>query len=138
MKLGPPEVHLSHEAVRVGEGLTVRYRQPFAKPVTVTRITLDWISRETATYRRGTDTVTVTHEERIDGAVFPSQSFAAGQAFEDERRFTVPLSGMHTFAATRNTLRWYVRLRVEIPGWPDLREEYEVRVLPEMVAGEAR
>jgi hypothetical protein len=41
---------------------------------------------------------------------------------------------MHTFAAPRNTLHYLVRVRVEMPGWPDVREEYEVRVPPEHVS----
>jgi hypothetical protein len=133
MKVPPPELSISQQAARVGETFTVAYRQTFKKPVTVTRITLEWVFRETATYRRGTDTITDTHENRLDGVQHPSQTFAAGDVFTEERRFTVPTNGIHTFVSSNNTLRYFVRLRVELPGWPDVREEHEIRVLPQHI-----
>ncbi len=136
LKLAPPEISLSADAVRVGEELRFTYRQAFKKPVAVTRIAIVFLFRESATYRQGTDTHTATHEEVIDAAELGGQSFPAGAVFTDERPLRIPPDAMHSFSASHNRLQWFVRLHVEISGWPDIKEEYEVRVLPERVLPE--
>ena len=94
------------------------------------RVRLEWLFRESATYRRGTDTFTDTHERLLGEWEHPDRAFPAGAEFLEERTFAVPPDAMHTFAAPRNALRYFLRVRVEMPGWPDVREEYEVRVPP--------
>jgi hypothetical protein len=39
---------------------------------------------------------------------------------------------MHSFEATRNRLRWLIKVKVEIKGWPDFDDEYAIQVLPEV------
>ena len=134
LKAEPPQVTMSRDAVRVGESFTVAYRQRFRRPVSGVRVRLEWLFRESATYRRGTDTFTDTHERMLGEWEHPGRAFSAGQEFVEEQTFAVPPDAMHTFAAPRNTLRYFVRVRVEMPGWPDVREEYEVRVPPQHVS----
>jgi hypothetical protein len=82
--------------------------------------------REEATYRRGTDTHT-------DKAVFASISLAdtgdpggfatgAGQA-------QVPRDTMHSFATKNNKIVWCLRVKGEIPRWPDIDDEFPFTVL---------
>ena len=131
MKMGKPDVSLSKTAVGVGEPFTFTYRQTFSKPVTVNGMSIQFLMRESATYQQGTDTYTVTHEKIADEVKHPARNFGIGEVFTENRTFQVPPDGMHTFLANRNKIRWHIRMRVEIAGWPDLREEYEVQVLPQ-------
>ncbi|MBI3910387.1 MAG: hypothetical protein HY320_05570 [Armatimonadetes bacterium] len=131
MKVARPVVSLSSDAMRGGEAFSLTYQQSFKKAVDVHRIAFQFVFRETATYQRGTDTVTVKYEQIIDSAEHPARRFAAGETFYDQRSLQLPKDGMHTFSALHNKLQWFVKVQVEITGWPDFKEEYEVRVLPE-------
>lgn len=134
IKLSPPEVTLSRDALRPGEEFSLRFKQEVRKPVDVTRMTFQLVFRETATYRRGTNTVTVTHELPIEEWEQPGGRFETGRTLLEERALRVPPEGMHTFIANRNKLQWFLKVNVQLPNWPDVKEEYEVRVLPERLA----
>jgi hypothetical protein len=84
--------------------------------------------REEAMYRRGTDTRT-DREVFSTLKIFQSDqpgSFAAGSA-----RLTLPRPLMHTFKSPNNQIVWSLRVKGEIPRWPDVDEEFAFTVLPE-------
>lgn len=131
-KVSKPEVAVSNSTLRSGEDFTLDYQQTFKSGTDVERITIQLILREWARYRRGTDTVTVTHDHVIQAFETPARRFEGGETFSDRRRMVIPRGAMHTFQATRNKLLWLVKVKVEIKGWPDFEEEYSITVLPEM------
>jgi hypothetical protein len=126
-----PEVALSTQTPRVGEGVTLTYRQTFRAGTDVQGIRFQLILRERATYRRGTDTVTVQHDNIVQEYQLPGRRFDAGQGFQDQRQFQV--QGMHTFLASNNKLQWLIHVQVEMAGWPAYTEEYPLQVPPEFV-----
>ncbi|MBM4425099.1 MAG: hypothetical protein FJ030_17255 [Chloroflexi bacterium] len=132
-RVSKPEVAVSNSTLRSGEEFTLDYQQMFKAGTDVERITIQLILRESATYRRGTDTVTVTHDHIVQSFETPARHFEGGETFNDRRRMIIPRGAMHTFEAYRNKLAWLVKVKVEIKGWPDFDEEYSIRVLPEMV-----
>jgi|SRR3990172_9114099 len=131
-KVTRPEVAVSNDSLRSGDEFTLDYRQTFKSGTDVERITVQLILREWARYRRGTDTVTVTHDHVIQAFETPARRFEGGETFSDRRRMVIPRGAMHTFQATRNKLLWLVKVKVEIKSWPDFEEEYSITVLPEM------
>jgi hypothetical protein len=131
-RVAEPEVTISSMTLKSGEEFTLDYRQAFKGASDVLKITLQLVLRESATYRRGTDTVTVTHDHIVDSAETPERHFDAGQVYTDRRRWAIPRGAMHSFEATRNRLRWLIKVRVEIKGWPDYDDEYAIQVLPEV------
>jgi hypothetical protein len=42
----------------------------------------------------------------------------------------VPADTMHSFAAEHNQIKWAIRVKGEIPIWPDVNQEFPVKVLP--------
>ena len=48
---------------------------------------------------------------------------------------TPPADTMHSFAGENNKIVWSIKVEGEIPIWPDVNEEFEIKVLP---AGGAR
>jgi hypothetical protein len=47
---------------------------------------------------------------------------------------------MHSFAAPNNKIVWTIEVHGHIAGWPDVKEEYELKVTPaaaDGVAGDA-
>jgi hypothetical protein len=130
LKIGKPEVSLP-ERVRLGEAFTFELTQPVRRAVEIEAVTVRFVFRESATYQRGTDTHTDTHDEVIDEFRAPGRRCAPGDVVTEQCRFQVPERGMHTFVAPSNKLQWFVQLHVAIPGWPDFKEDYEIPVLPE-------
>ncbi len=129
-RLTRPEVTLSTQTPRVGEVVTMTYRQTFRTGTEVQGIRFQLILRERATYRRGTDTVTVQHDNIVQEYQVPGRHFDAGQGFQDQRQFQV--QSMHTFRASHNKLEWLIHVQVEMAGWPAYTEEYPLQVPPDV------
>ncbi len=134
MKLGPAEARCQPESLRPGEAFSFTYRQAVRKPVDVTRVTIDFLFRESATYRQGTDTYTVTHDRPIDHYQRAGRRYEVGDTLLEELSWKVPEDGMHSFSASNNKLQWLIRVKIELAGWPDVNETYEVHVRPERSA----
>lgn len=92
------------------------------------RLSLWLIGREEATYRRGTNTTT-------DTAIFHETPL-----FETEDRMTMPTGRVEvkvpgdavpSFRGQHNKVRWFVLLLADVPGRPDVRDEYEIEVRPQ-------
>jgi hypothetical protein len=125
-----PEVTLSTQSPRVGDVVTLSYRQTFRAATDVQGIRFQLILRERATYRRGTDTVTVRHDNLAQEYQIASRRFAAGEGFQDQRQFQV--QGMHSFKASHNELLWLIHVQVEMAGWPAFEEDYPLQVSSEL------
>jgi hypothetical protein len=93
----------------------------------VHRLVLRVEGREEATYRRGTSTYT-------DKNVFHAGELVDTSRAMDVRagktRLTVPADTMHTFSAANNKVVWVLILHGHIQGWPDVKDEYALNVLP--------
>ncbi len=131
-RIAPPEVGVSNSTLRSGEAFTLTYQQLFKNAVDVEQITLQLVLRESATYRRGTDSVTVVYDHLIQSFETPARRFEAGETFNERRELAIPRGAMHSFEASRNRLRWLIKAKVKLKGWPDFDEEYALRVLPEL------
>lgn len=123
-----PDINFNPPHPKLGETVTMSYRQSFKRSARVKRIDMQVVFRETAKYQVGTDTRTVTHELVVDEFGYPGQHFTAGQILSDSWQFKIPPNGMHSFRCDHNWLRWYVKVSVEIEGWIGLKREYEVNV----------
>lgn len=66
MKITPPEVHVSNKSVRLGESFDFRFHQVIKDRLDVDFVKAVFVMRETATYRRGTNTYTETHEIPVE------------------------------------------------------------------------
>lgn len=82
---------------------------------------------ESATYRRGTSTITETNLfcSIPIAEVTESQDMAFGSVSA-----TIPADTMHTFTADRNKISWRVAVIGAIRYWPNIKETYEFRVKP--------
>lgn len=131
-KFAQPEIHTDKTEIRVGDTFKLTYSQLMKKDMEIKSCTLDLILRESATYRRGTDTVTVTHDHMVESMSLPIMSFQAGQVFQHEQSYTIPMTAMHSFAANRNKLMWFFRIKIDTEGWADFERSYDLVVLPSL------
>jgi len=89
------------------------------------RITLE--GREEASYRRGTDNYTDKETFAVIRIADAAQSF---EIAEGSGRADVPATAVPTFTASHNKIVWLFKVKMEIAGWPDSEDEYEVLVRP--------
>lgn len=89
------------------------------------RITLE--AREEATYRRGTrsytDKSTFYRQDLVD--LSDSRQIAQGLAEAE-----IPSGLMHSLSSANNKIVWTLTIHGSIPRWPDVKEEFELAVLP--------
>jgi len=121
-----PRLTLNRRVLRPGDRLEVDW-QMRGRVQALRRLRLSLEGREEATYRRGTDT-------RTDREVFATidlldagdlATMAAGRVVRE-----LPQRLMHTFTAKNNRIVWALRVRGEIPRWPDIDEEFVVTIAP--------
>jgi hypothetical protein len=135
MAFGPATVQLSPPTVHPGETVRVRYEQAARRNLEVRRVLIRLVLQEHATYRRGTNTYTALHDRPVDQYEAPGRALTAGQLLTEECTLRVPVDGMHSLNAPRNKLRWLVRIEIDTPAAPDVREETEFSVMPDVAAG---
>jgi hypothetical protein len=131
-RVAKPDIQISNTNLRSGEEFALSYQQGFKASVEVKRLALQLVLRESATYRRGTDTVTVTHDHLIQNFELAERPFQSGETLTQNLRWAIPRGAIHSFEASRNRLRWLIKVKVEMKGWPDFDEEFGLTVIPEV------
>jgi hypothetical protein len=82
---------------------------------------------ESATYRQGTSSRTETKKFVEKVIVETGDHSTMSRGFE---LVTLPEDTMHTFRASRNTIRWYIQVRGSIAFWPDMDDRFEIVIYP--------
>lgn len=125
-----PTVEVAEEPLYLGDTLRVHVEQP--GPVHITRLQVDLVCRESATYTVGTTTRT----EKNDARVYPllddlGGTIARGDRQSHDLEFVIPKTDPSTFFSKNNKVAWLIRVQAAIANFPDYDETYEIRVLPE-------
>jgi hypothetical protein len=130
MRVSNPDVTISSSSLRVGDRFTIAYAQTFKRGSEVKRINFSLLQRETVRYQQGDSTATVHHDETAAEFEYPAQRYEAGDSLAFSRSMEIPRTGMHTFHATHNDIAWLLEVKVDIAGWPDYREAFDIQVAP--------
>jgi hypothetical protein len=131
-RLGKPVITFSNSTLRVGEPFTVNYDHTIKNAAQIDKLSVQLLFREVATYQQGTDTRTVTKNHEVEAEVIPGGRLQRGHIFHETFQWAIPSDGMHTLDVRRNKLSWIVKFELSIPKLPNLVEEYELIVLPEL------
>ncbi len=91
------------------------------------RMIVTFEGQEEATYRRGTDTVT---DQKVFLQIPVFETSDQEYLQQGNSRVVVPENLMHTFEASNNKVLWRLKVKGEIPRWPDVEDEYLITVLP--------
>jgi len=121
-----PHLVMTPPAPRLGETVSLTWRLRGATG-RLRRLEIKLEGREEATYRRGT----TTHTDKetfanlclVDTGMAPE--IAAGSA-----RITIPPDTMHSFSGSNNKIIWAIKVKGDIPRWPDVSDDYVVVVRP--------
>jgi hypothetical protein len=130
LRVSRPDITIDKTALVVGESITVGYSQMFKRRSEVRGIRLSLVMRERATYRSGKNRVTAQHDETVAEFNYPGQTYEADDTLAFSHTVGIPKSGMHTFHAAHNSIDWELRVKVNVAGWPDYRDSFDLQVLP--------
>jgi hypothetical protein len=125
------EVEFGDETLEAGGRMSLSWRR-CGGGGTPQSFSLWLIGREEATYRRGTDTTTAT-ELFHESSLFETdvrQMMPAGKC-----TLELPSDAVPTFEGENNKQQWFVVLTAEVPWRPDVRDEFELMVLPKKGGG---
>ncbi|OKH12916.1 hypothetical protein [[Limnothrix rosea] IAM M-220] len=125
------EIILPTYPLRQGETYRIRYRRALRQGRTKdpTTISATWINYEWVEYRRGTDTVTATHE--LDKIELLDQTVMAGvKHIEYNAQITVPEDAPPSIYAPHNQVRWELQIKIHIPRVAKDTSHFIVKVLP--------
>jgi Protein of unknown function (DUF3592) len=113
-------IALSNGAVTLGDSVDIAWETE-GKVHRISELTIDLVGVEKATYTRGTDTVTDTHEFlRIPVAkTSDTETIRFGSA-----SIQIPANTMHTFSATNNKIEWSIAVAGSIRMWPDIKDSF--------------
>lgn len=125
-----PMASIEPSLVQVGTRIRVRYEQQVRADVETRGFVMQLVLRERATYQRGTNSYTVVHDGIIDAYEQAGRRLVAGETIAEDRTFTIPRDGMHSFGARHNKLIWLIRVMIDAPNAPDVLEEIEFVVAP--------
>lgn len=119
-----PVVRLQAEDLVLGREVTIAWKLEGASS-RVRKWSLFLVSSESATFTRGTDTVTeseVISEDVIVETEDPRE-IAQGRA-----TFQIPPDLIPSWKAKHNEISWQIVQRGEIARWPDIREDNDITV----------
>jgi len=120
------EIGVSNAAVPLGGQVDVAW-QTEGNVARIRRFVVSIVGTEKATYTRGTSTYTDTEDFltiEVANTEDPEQMrFGTGTV-------TIPTDTMHSFQANHNEILWTIRVKGDIPKWPDIDEKFPFRVRP--------
>lgn len=93
----------------------------------IKEFTVSLVGQEEATYRRGTSSYT-DRETFFEHKLLDLQS--GGGAGGGNVTLKIPERTMYTWKAPNNKIVWLLKVKGVIEKWPDIKEEYEIQVVP--------
>lgn len=114
------------QVVQLGQSLNIKWKFE-GNTRRISHLSVTLIAKESATYRRGTNTTT-DHNVFVNELVFETRDHASIAA--GEVSISIPVDSMHSFDASNNKVVWAVKLHGDIAKWPDVDLEFPITVLP--------
>jgi hypothetical protein len=81
--------------------------------------------RESATYQRGTSTTT---DRQTCVRIVLAELTGLAEMRAGETAFELPPEAVPGFQANHNRIEWFIRVKGEVPKWPDVNEEFPVEI----------
>lgn len=134
--LGTPTLFVPSTDILLGDTVTTRFERRGGSRrgrEGHREITASLISRETVTYRRGTDTETVHHDGRR--TPLPVTMDDHPQAVAGRIQVVIPKDWPPTITLNHNKVQTVVEILVHAPGLPEDRSNFTVPVRPALRGG---
>ncbi len=121
-----PRLFVSDATVALGESFKMNWKFK-GSPSSIRRLQIQLVGTEWAQYRQGTNTHTDTNEFYCVDLFDTEQPM---EMTEGELEVTLPKTTMHSFNASNNKIKWSLRVKGDIPMWPDVNQSFDFTVLP--------
>ncbi len=121
-----PTLIANEHSVALGRSIKLQWRFS-GNTARISQLAITLTGKESATYRRGTNTTTDT-SFFVHQTIFETRertNIAAGEV-----TVAIPANSMHSFEASNNKIIWAVKLHGNIAKWPDVNLEFPITVLP--------
>jgi hypothetical protein len=128
-----PSLIADAQAVELGKSLRLKWRFT-GNTSRISRFEVFLTAKESATYRRGTNTTT-DHHFFVHEQVFETRDRAV--IANGEVSVSIPVGLMHSFEASNNKIVWAIKLHGDIAKWPDVDFEFPITVMPVSASGAA-
>ena len=131
----PAEVAVAPWPLVPGRPAEVRFAQRLKKGLALRELTASLVCTESATYRIGTDSTTLTetrHEETLPPVDLRPEAGGfepARQAVTAQWAFIPPADGPPSLEASNNRVTWELRIALVIDRHPDARCRFALRVV---------
>lgn len=135
LRLAAPIFMISNTELQVGERFNLEYQQTFKVASEIAGASISLMKQEAATYTQGTSTYTERHKDIVETYEIPGRQVEAGEVLRQSFSMAIPGDAMHTFIANNNKIQWFIHVHVDLINWPDLEDDYEIRVLAEKAWG---
>ncbi|MCB2155909.1 hypothetical protein KQI84_13585 [bacterium] len=126
--VGTSIVEIDIEPMAPGDRARLRVYQKGDFEITSARLELAF--RERVTYRQGTRTVTSDRDVHTETLAEVGSCRASRSVPIMETELVIPEWAPHSFEANSNKLQWGVRLHMDIPNRPDVKDLFFFRVKP--------
>ncbi|MEM6528997.1 MAG: hypothetical protein AAF653_11935, partial [Chloroflexota bacterium] len=83
---------------------------------------------EWARYTSGTSTSTDSRDIVIVEDWIDNYPISANSDFIHSFSMKVPENAMHTFTANDNKISWHINVEMDLPGWLDYRDRYDITI----------
>ncbi len=131
-KVGAVEVQISRDRLRPGESVDCNVFLPAEEVSRLQKITATLKGEERVVSGLGNHKT--THAQTIQNLIVESGNQNGVSVANNKMQFTLPLqipaNAPSTFHAPDNALHWAIRVRVDIPDWPDWVREFPITVMP--------
>jgi hypothetical protein len=124
-----PQLELDRAECAPGESVSGRFRlSGLLGRADRLEITLEGKEAATLTTRSGGKSSTSRQEKMFHRSVVYESGAGAAVDREAQISVEVPADTMHSFSSSNNEVRWALQVRIEIRRWPDIDEQFALRV----------
>jgi hypothetical protein len=132
MKLGDVQVTVSHPRPRLGEMVKGQLAMTPAQTTSLTGIQASLVGSEVVVSGSGTNRRTHTHvfHEEAQDLGNLGGTLNAHHPLHSDIELRLPAQGPCSFHTTDNTIKWVLKVHIDIPRWPDFVHEEPLEVRP--------
>ena len=122
-----PVLTIEESVVPLGDSVKLLW-QIDGKASAFQRITITLIGELSATYQRGTDTITDV-EPFLEQTLLETDD--PTEMTDGRIDIQIPEHAMHSWDASNNKVIWKIKLHGDIPKWPDVKSEFPITITPQ-------
>jgi len=127
LMVGETHVDINEPNPTPGQKLEILVSQPGR--YSIDRLSIHLVCKEKATYRQGTDTKTKTEIVREAPVCDLEQLTSRDGQILAHQACQVPTDAMPGFASSNNEITWMIRVKMVLPGRPDVEQFYPFRIM---------